>query len=208
MSNENKVLISVATPRMIWGDTLKSLVEMAKYMGDKVDFKIVVGCEIGAARNQAVRATLAGGYKGLCMIDSDQTFPPNALQVLIDANKDIISHNIRASRQDCLCHGYWQPNIYQQQAFTDYPEDSIWEIGWSGNGFILIKREVLEKIADPWFKFDYVKDEQGRDFRLHSDFYFSLKYREAGFKAWCCSKVKVGHMSIIERFPPNSYEVK
>ncbi len=198
-----KVLIGVPTSRTVWGDCLKSLLGLAQYNHDSVDFSVVVGCEVGVARDNMVKQTLDGGYKGLCFIDSDQTFPPDALDMLVRTDRDVIGYVIRASRQECLNMGNFCPNKYQQMALTEYPKDSVFEVDWIGNGFTYVKREVLEKISYSWFHAEYVADGEGRMFRLHSDFNFSLKVKEAGFKIWCSSQARIGHMSIIARFPPN-----
>jgi len=205
----SKVLVSLTTPRMVWGNTVKSFVDMAKYMGERVDFNVVVGCEISVARNSACAETIKSGYKGLCMIDSDQTFPPDALEVLIQKDKDIIGYVIRASKVECLNMGNLvSDRPYQQNALREYPENSTFEVGWIGDGFIYIKREALLRIPYPWFNLHYTKDDKGRDWRLHSDFYFSLKAKEAGVSIWACSERKIGHLTVMEKFPPMNSEIK
>jgi len=58
--------------------------------------------------------------RGYVLIDSDQTFPPDALDELVLSGKDIMGFVIRASRQECLNVGELYPDRpLQQNAFKE-----------------------------------------------------------------------------------------
>ncbi|GAI70672.1 unnamed protein product, partial [marine sediment metagenome] len=65
--------------------------------------------------------------------------------------------------------------------------DGLIKIGGAGAGFLLIKREVFEKIPYPWFSF-----EKGGE-----DLYFSDKARGNGFETWCDMSVLLGHLRLV-----------
>ncbi len=64
--------------------------------------------------------------------------------------------------------------------------DGLVKIGGCGTGFLLVKREVFEKIPFPWFSF-----EKGGE-----DLYFSDKARQYGFDIWADMSVLLGHLRL------------
>lgn len=66
-------------------------------------------------------------------------------------------------------------------------ETDLFEIEGCGTHFVLIKREVLEKIKPPWFQ--YTTAGAGEDF------YFCRKIREAGFSIHADLSVYTGHIA-------------
>ncbi|GAI93114.1 unnamed protein product, partial [marine sediment metagenome] len=59
-------------------------------------------------------------------------------------------------------------------------------VGEGGAGFLLVKREVFEKLPYPWFSF-----EKGGE-----DLYFCDKARENGFEIWADMSVLLGHLRL------------
>jgi hypothetical protein len=64
-------------------------------------------------------------------------------------------------------------------------EGSFFEVDAFGGGCMLMKREVLERIKDPWFEFTEKNSE---------DFNFCIKAKEGGLKLLCDSRVLCTHM--------------
>ena len=64
--------------------------------------------------------------------------------------------------------------------------DGLIKIGGCGAGFLLVRREVFEKIPSPWFSF-----EKGGE-----DLYFSDKARQYGFDIWADMSVLLGHLRL------------
>lgn len=198
---EEKILIATITTRMVWGKTMQSFMDLAKYMGDRADFKVIVGCAIPPARNSLCDSTVRKRYKGLCMIDSDQTFPQDAVDLLVERDKDIIGYLIKDRERESVNAGNLIPDRkYRQVALREYPSESTFQVGWLGTGFIYIKRQTLEKIPYPWFSYANGKDERGHDYPVHSDFYFSLKADKHGLSVWACTERLVGHLAVKEVF--------
>lgn len=63
-----------------------------------------------------------------------------------------------------------------------------------GGSCLLIHRDVLEKMAAPWFK--NLWNEEYTTY-LGEDFYFCDKAREAGFEIWCDPTVKCKHAKLL-----------
>ncbi|GAI66965.1 unnamed protein product, partial [marine sediment metagenome] len=64
--------------------------------------------------------------------------------------------------------------------------DGLVKIGGAGAGFLLVKREVFEKIPYPWFSFE----------RGGEDLYFCDKARRHGFEIWADMSVLLGHLRL------------
>lgn len=67
----------------------------------------------------------------------------------------------------------------------DWEDDKPYYVDGVGMGFILIRRDVFQKVKPPWFKFGF----------LSEDYNFCLKAKEAGFKIKVDTRVKLIHIS-------------
>ena len=155
----------------------------------------IKGTLITKARNDLVEK-----FKGdwLLFIDSDMTFEPDALNKLIAHDLDIVGG---------LCFRRvppYNPTIYQKingslkwQWQHEYPKDSLFEVDATGCAFMLIKKRVFEKLKKPYFEYNG---------NVSEDLFFCHKAKEAGFKIWIDSSVKIGHLGMFpvdEKFYEN-----
>ncbi|GAI56437.1 unnamed protein product, partial [marine sediment metagenome] len=65
--------------------------------------------------------------------------------------------------------------------------DGLIKIGGCGAGFLLVKREVFEKMSFRWFSFEAGSGE---------DLYFCDKARKHGFEIWADMSVLLGHLRL------------
>jgi 2-polyprenyl-3-methyl-5-hydroxy-6-metoxy-1,4-benzoquinol methylase len=143
------------------------------------------------ARNTITQRFLASEAEYLLWIDSDTLWEPEDVQLLmdtLDAGADIATgiqfatseHHMPLIRKLNLPLGVMEP-------FYSIPSDGKpFEIGGCGFGFVLMKREVLEKLKEPWFEFRSGFSE---------DLYFCVRALQAGFKIYANPHVMVGHMA-------------
>lgn len=80
----------------------------------------------------------------------------------------------------------------------EVPTNSILRVGAVPAGFLLVKREVFEKIPSPWFVYDSPELKQFvlEDFKHQQtgeDIYFSWKARKYGFKLWVDTRADLLH---------------
>ena len=68
----------------------------------------------------------------------------------------------------------------------DYTINGLFYPDAVGFGVVLIKTEVLKKVAKPWFF---------SNTSLGEDIYFCLKAKQKGFKLLVDTRIKIGHMS-------------
>jgi hypothetical protein len=64
----------------------------------------------------------------------------------------------------------------------------------AGSAGMLIKREVLDTMGDPWF------ENSGQEI-LNEDVYFCMKARQAGFRVYATADATMGHLGIFNVRP-------
>lgn len=177
---------------------LRSIVALGKPKGSGLI--VIPGTAIHHARNRSVEFHLKNGKDYLLFIDDDMVFEPDALQRLLEADKDIICGMafMRVSPfYPCVYN--FDKNAQIGKRYTPIVPSAKSELikaGGCGMFFTLIKRKVFEKLKEPYFWFE---GEQGEDL------YFCRKALEAGFEIWCDARVKVGHISEPEVIYSNKF---
>ena len=76
------------------------------------------------------------------------------------------------------------------------PENSIIKVGAVPAGFLLVKREVFEKIPKPWFVYgdpELTRKQAKKGAPPGEDIYFSLKARKCGFELFVDTRVDLIH---------------
>ena len=165
--------------------------------------------DVGLARNEIVRCL---EKDWLFFMDSDQTFPPEALNRLLSWNLPIMSGIYFKSPGNPIPHIYnysykqdaplyiskakevavylerYKEELSKAPAATIIParrEDLI-ECDGVGGGCLLVHRRVFEAIGDPWF-------ECAKNLHMGEDFDFCRKAQSAGFKIYADPGVLCGH---------------
>ena len=91
---------------------------------------------------------------------------------------------------ECLAHGFGvpfaklEPRLHDPQTVTPIPDDSLFEVDFTGCHCVLIHRNVLETMDPPWFN-----GHPGRE-----DKYFYLKAQGLGWKTYIDLSTLVGHV--------------
>ena len=152
----------------------------------------------------------------LFFMDSDMVFPAQALNRLLARDKDIVGGCYMARTETPIPHIYrfkrededgliWYQAMTQEltawikthpetasapraHVFSDSP-DALVRADALGTGCMLIKRRVLEGIAEPRFEFPATGAFGGEDFD------FCRKARAAGFEVWGDFSVQCAHES-------------
>ena len=130
-----------------------------------------------------MRAALSFDPKAthILQIDSDMMFPMDGLERLLSHDKDIVGafYNKRVPPYETVGHLLHAPDISKGGL---YPADLM------PHGFVLIKREVFEKLKSPWYyeSFDPAcVTEKDPDGLVGEDVNFSRDCVKAGIEMWC-----------------------
>jgi hypothetical protein len=153
---------------------------------------------IGSQRSEKHPA-LEAGYTHYLQLDSDIGFTPENLNVLIEMDKPIVSGAYLSRRaKDCYVGGGWNITEGNMGQSIKVSEKGIIPVKWCGGGFLLIKREVLEKMEAPWFCHEPVefKEESGVEHSIQTseDIGFCMKAARFGYEILLNADCVVEHI--------------
>lgn len=140
--------------------------------------------------NMLVRRLLEENYSHLFILGDDHTFEPDIIVRLLEHDADVIVPH-------CLKrYPPWMTVVFSHQNEDGHfvkatlPETGPVDIWAAGSAGMLIRRDVLEALDDPWFQ---SKPGGGG---LNEDLFFCEKVRDAGFTIQCDPQVLLGHLSL------------
>lgn len=141
-------------------------------------------------------------YNYILFCDSDQLFTPQDIDLLLKANKDIISGAIKMI-DGCYAQGWYDREYYLRTKTTyrliDHILDSIDEpfrVSLLGCGFTLVKHGIIEQLKFPWFKpLSYPEPMVGY---FGEDMSLFLRIQRLGYQCWLHPKVRIKHEKKLE----------
>ena len=144
-------------------------------------------CYIDSNRNVIAKNAVALGDDYVFAIDSDMMFPPDALERLLAADKDIVGATYARRQPPHRLIGAAKDRV---KSLT--PDGGLQEMIRLPTGMLLIKTKVFKALPYPWFKISYLEDgsTQGEDIN------FCILAIEHGFDIWCDPKLtsELGHV--------------
>lgn len=188
---------------------------MSRYPGT-LSWMPIVGQDIQTARNLICERFLKSGMDYLLMHDSDATWDREAIARLVSHGMPVVTAMIFMRRLPPIPsigmrHGgqtvegsqlyTFRPTVdrllemdkagtFDQQErneFTLPKLDSLQEIDGAGAHFMLIRRDVIEKIRAPWYVASSLNGGE--------DFDFCRRVQKAGFKLYADFSVYTGHVA-------------
>ena len=185
----SKVAIGIATTGTVKTKTLFSVVQLVKTGAKLVTWD---GCNVHQARENIAMAVQKSDCTHLLFIDSDMVFDKEALDILLKRDKDIIGADYNMRKLPLTS----TVKIHDEDGeIVKKDEGEIFECYAVATGFMLIKMEVFEKLAHPWFLTEH--DTEG-NMTVGSDMYFCREARKAGYKIYCDPTIKVKHQGDYE----------
>lgn len=88
---------------------------------------------------------------------------------------------------------------YQPLRWDEIPETGVFEVHAAGSAGMLVRREVLDTLGDPWFYSTF--DDKGRRTNLNEDVLFCTRVRQAGFRLFATADCTMGHLGIFNVRP-------
>ena len=184
-----QVLVAVLTRELVATAWAKSLRELSLPPNSQISY--ITGMPFDHARNTACESALKFGFQYLFFLDDDILLPPNSIHMLMSHNLDITS------------------GLYYRRALPIHPvalvdgnpptpievaPNSLIKADFVGAGCLLIRRNVLEKMANPWF--EWMLDKPGDFRKLSEDFEFARKAKLAGFQPHVDTRVLCTHVGL------------
>ena len=142
---------------------------------------------------------IAGGkysYKKIFWIDSDIEWEPDDFMRIYDSEMDIVSGVYMTHPNGTVAVNLTDPEgrptkVNKSDFLLRW--DPV-EVGGVGFGFVAMKHGVFENMKRPWFKIREVYwEEIGFPVNMGEDYSWCEGAKEAGYKIWVDSLVKVKH---------------
>lgn len=155
---------------------------------------------VDANRNKMVKNFLKDEDNDwLLMVDNDVVPPANILE-MIEYGKPVVSAAVTIKKGSVpqpiilVSEGdqYRQVNLSE---YVDKEEGDYINVDAVGTGCILIRRDVLEDMKPPWFKFKY--NEEG-GLALGEDFYFSKRLEQSDVPMYVSTQHVCRHFKKID----------
>lgn len=158
----------------------------ARKQGIEIDLFPIGLSLVYTARETAAKGILEDGtYSHLLFIDSDMVVPVDLITRLLDADKDIVSA-LAFKRvfpfEPCIFKTCTKKDA---TFYLDYTKGLI-QVAGTGMACTLIKREVFEKLSQPWFT---PMENIGEDLS------FCVRAKDKGFQIWCDTELICGHIT-------------
>ena len=177
---------------------------------------------IQRGRNSIAHYFLKTDATHLMFIDADIKFKPRDIAKMIAADKELIIgpvplkgidwEQVRVAALSEKQNLFEHTGIYNINHLPDHymiDEDTPFEIEHGGSAFMLIKREVFERLiphTDSYVNggrsipegeevYNFFRVEINKDTRhlLSEDYFFCDSYRKIGGKVWCAPWCETGH---------------
>lgn len=194
MADKKKDRVCLAFPS---GDLVnvrfvKSLLDLFAYSSSSIDifWANFVSSRITDNRNKLVEVAKNGNATHIMFVDSDMTFPADALQRLLNYDLDVVCAT--ASKRDESCRDMIGIPSSHEDAITS---KTLIEMDSVGLPFMLIKMSVFDGIKKPYF----AEPENGEDL-VPEDAYFCHKIKNSGVRIFCDLplSLNIGHIGIKE----------
>lgn len=154
-----------------------------------------------SAENMAVREALDLGCTHVFMTEKDMLLPDDTLVKLLEVDQPIVAGLY------FLRNGYGQPCLYKRT--LDMVKNKVYGMtpvslfpttrpfrlnGCPGLGCVLIRREVFERVPEPWFD---LRESRQQAPGYGSDIYFFSNCEHAGIPVWVHPGVRCGQMETV-----------
>jgi len=156
---------------------------------------------VDANRNKMVKSFLQDEENDwLLMIDND-VVPPKDILKMVECGKPVVSATVTIKKGSVP-----QPVILKEEGdqyrqvnigeFVDEEQDGLIQVDGVGTGCLLVRRDVLEGMQPPWFKFLY--NEEDGSLKLGEDFYFSRRLKQNGVPIHVSTEFVCSHFKKID----------
>jgi len=162
---------------------------------DGTRLNLARSCDVAHNFNQGVRK-MEGDW--VFFMGDDHGFDPHVLLKLLERDKPVIQPLVVskiAPWRPCIMHGPYKVGMPVYR-WDEIPTKGVWELpkgDFVGQAGMLVKKEVLDDIGDPWFLPGQLEQD-----RLQEDLYFCQRLQEKGYTIYQDSDQILSHCGHIE----------
>ena len=197
-----RYLIAVPSHDMVHADFTRSLMELDK--PENTAFTMITNTLIYTARNLIAQNAVKYGFDRVMWFDSDMKFKPDTMIRLaedMDKGYDFVT-GLYFSRQEPI-----RPIIHKEvnwrvkddgwidssaELYWDYPKDELFPVEACGFGCCMTSVALLKRMCDKYGSPFYPLMGMGEDTT------FCWRATQNGYKIFCDSRIKVGHIGLYE----------
>lgn len=188
-----KIAIGLPTYGSIKTATVMSLFKAIKNLPYEWNVLSQTGCYIQDNRISIVKMAQKLGSTHLLFVDADMKFDAGIIENLLKRGKEIIGadYNYRKLPQERIA----QSRDVENKIIWEEHENGLIECAYVGTGMMLIDMKVFDNIPEPWFVVEHYKD---GTLKWGEDVWFCKEARNAGYKIWLDTTLKVKHIGEYE----------
>jgi len=160
--------------------------------------------EVSQAREEIARSFLNSDCTHLLMVDSDIVMPPDTLPKMLAVDAPVVvAKYAEKGKMEASYHCYHHSQVpFRRDEKVEVRPGERRELKdidpmLFGLGCVLVKREVFEKLEEPYFKFTITDEYEDDYWKVSEDFYFALKCHHAGIRPTFCDDIEVLHLATV-----------
>jgi len=160
--------------------------------------------EVCQAREEIAHSFLKSDCTHLLMMDADIVLKPDTLSKMLAVDAPVVvAKYAEKGKMEASYHCYHHSQVpFRRDPPVEVRPGERRELKdidpmLFGLGCVLVKREVFEKLEEPYFKFTIARDEEDDYWRVSEDFYFALKCHHVGIRPTFCDDIEVTHIAIV-----------
>ena len=185
-----KILIAIPSDEHPDHEFVQSLLSLRPV--GQVEIKQQAGSLVYLSREMLAVYAIDHGFDYVLWLDDDMVFGPDLLEKLIEDDVDMAA-GLFVQRRYPYEPAIWKKIVCgdegrENERYEDYPENELFEIDACGMAAVLVKTEVIRKVYETYYRTFEPISGYGEDIS------FCIRAKNCGFKLWCDSRIKVGHV--------------
>ena len=186
-----KILIAIPSDEHPDHEFVQSLLALRPV--GQVEIKQQAGSLVYLSREMLAVYAIDHGFDYVLWLDDDMIFQPDLLEKLIEDDVDMAA-GLFVQRRYPYEPAIWKSIVCgdaedrSNERYLDYPENELFEIDACGMAAVLVKTEVIKKVYETYYRTFEPISGYGEDIS------FCIRAKNCGFKLWCDSRIKVGHV--------------
>lgn len=185
-----KILIAIPSDEHPDHEFVQSLLALRPV--GQIEIKFQAGSLVYLSREILAAYAINNNFDYVLWLDDDMVFKPDLLEKLIEDDVDVAA-GLFVQRRYPYEPAIWKDIVCGDEGrydekYLDYPENELFEIDACGMAAVLVKGEVLKTVSETYHRTYEPISGYGEDIS------FCIRAKNSGYKLWCDSRVKVGHV--------------